>query len=219
MKKQFKKVLLLILVVLMFIPLSVFAESNIKLWINGNFVNSDVDPVILDNRTLVPVRVITENLGYKVEWNAKTQEVNIIYDEDNYFTFTIGKKGYYAGDTFNDSDIAPKIINDRTFVPLRIIAEVTGNKVDWDSNNRVAIVGEGYKPIVKNNTEKKVTTTSTVNEKTPVTGVYVGNLNSHKFHYSDCKSVKKMSDKNKVGLNSREEAINGGYTPCQICNP
>lgn len=219
MKKELKRISILLLALLMFIPLSVFADSNIKLWINGNFVTSDVNPVIEDSRTLVPVRVITENLGYKVEWNSDTKEVHVIQDDDNYFTFIIGKKGYFAGDNFNDSDVAPKIINDRTFVPLRIIAEVTGNKVDWDSVNRVAIVGEGYKPIVKDNTEKDVVNNNTIVEKTPVTGVYVGNSNSHKFHYSDCKSVKKMSAKNKVELNSREDAINSGYTPCKICNP
>ena len=49
---------------------------------------------------------------------------------------------------------------------------------------------------------------------------YVLNTNSHKFHRSDCKSVKKMSDKNKSEFTgSRSDVIAMGYDPCQNCNP
>jgi micrococcal nuclease len=48
---------------------------------------------------------------------------------------------------------------------------------------------------------------------------YMGNRNSKKFHEPSCSSVSKMSEKNKVRLTSRQEAINGGYNPCGICNP
>ena len=50
-------------------------------------------------------------------------------------------------------------------------------------------------------------------------GTYIGNSNSHKFHFPSCKSVGKMSEKNKVTFSSRDEAINQGYTPCKNCNP
>lgn len=50
-------------------------------------------------------------------------------------------------------------------------------------------------------------------------GYYIGNRNSMKFHKPSCSSVKKMSEKNKVRLNSRQDAINGGYSPCGSCNP
>ena len=49
--------------------------------------------------------------------------------------------------------------------------------------------------------------------------VYIGNRNSHKFHYASCSSVRQMKDKNKVEFDSRSEAINAGYVPCQRCNP
>lgn len=48
---------------------------------------------------------------------------------------------------------------------------------------------------------------------------YVGNSNSGKFHTSDCNSVKKMSEGNKVFFSSRDDAINQGYQPCKRCNP
>jgi DNA-entry nuclease len=48
---------------------------------------------------------------------------------------------------------------------------------------------------------------------------YIGNSNSRKFHRPGCKSVAKMSDKNKVTFSTRDEAIADGYQPCKICNP
>ncbi len=48
---------------------------------------------------------------------------------------------------------------------------------------------------------------------------YVGNRNNHKLHYADCPSVADIKDKNKVGFNSRDDAIAAGYEPCGACNP
>lgn len=48
---------------------------------------------------------------------------------------------------------------------------------------------------------------------------YIGNANSRKFHRADCSSVQDMSEKNKIPLSSREEAIERGFAPCKRCNP
>ena len=48
---------------------------------------------------------------------------------------------------------------------------------------------------------------------------YVGNANSKRFHRADCGSVQEMSEKNKIPLSSREEAIDRGFIPCKRCNP
>lgn len=48
---------------------------------------------------------------------------------------------------------------------------------------------------------------------------YIGNKNSKVYHKSDCTSVDKMSDKNKVVFSSTEEAEENDYTPCKNCNP
>lgn len=48
---------------------------------------------------------------------------------------------------------------------------------------------------------------------------YIGNKNSHVFHLPTCGGVKTMSEKNKVEFESREDAIEAGYTPCSTCDP
>ena len=52
-----------------------------------------------------------------------------------------------------------------------------------------------------------------------ITKEYVGNLNSRKFHYADCKAVGDMSVKNRIQFNTREGAIKQGYSPCRMCLP
>ena len=53
----------------------------------------------------------------------------------------------------------------------------------------------------------------------PVEANYIGNANTKKFHEASCSSVKKMSEKNKVALESRDIAISRGFEPCANCNP
>ena len=48
---------------------------------------------------------------------------------------------------------------------------------------------------------------------------YIGNRNTHRFHYPNCSSVSEMNPDNQVGINSREEAIANGYVPCKRCKP
>ncbi len=67
--------------------------------------------------------------------------------------------------------------------------------------------------------ENEVLSTITGNVKPSLDYSYTGNLNSKVFHYNDCDSVAKMSEKNKISFENREEAVTKGYSPCKACNP
>lgn len=70
------------------------------------------------------------------------------------------------------------------------------------------------------NTNYKTVSKSTSSNKNSVSSkYYIGNLDSKKFHRPDCPSVYLMDENNKIRLNSRQEALNLGYTPCKNCNP
>lgn len=74
-----KRILLIVLALLMLVPNVGFASNqDVKLWIDGSYVESDVEPFIQDSRTMVPIRVISESLGFKVLWGESEQKV-IIY--------------------------------------------------------------------------------------------------------------------------------------------
>lgn len=146
MKRKFKISLALVLMLLL-IPTITRAQEGLKLWVNGDYVNSDVESFIENGRTLVPVRVISETLGFKVEWNQADQEVLIKTSESEdakVLSLKINNTKALFGDKEFDLDVAPKISQSRTFVPLRFISEAFGLKVDWDEENKTAIVGDGY---------------------------------------------------------------------------
>lgn len=143
-----KKLILGASILALAIPTFVSANSNIRLWMKGNFVKSDVAPYIQQDRTMVPLRVISENLGKKVLWDSANRSVQISDDYGSVLYLTIDKKEIndFGGGKGKRIilDVAPSIKDDRTFVPLRAIAEAFGEKVDWDNDKRVVVIGECY---------------------------------------------------------------------------
>ncbi len=98
--------------------------GSIEMSENGRAFYNDVAPVIVDNRTMVPIRVITELLGGTADWNEATKEV----------TLTINGKEIKmtVGVVLEKYGVAPVIINDRTYVPIRFVADELGAETSWD---------------------------------------------------------------------------------------
>ena len=123
----------------------VFAARDIKILVRGNEVTSDVMPLIENSRTLVPIRVISESLGYLVVWDNENREVKISKDSKN-LTLKIGSNVISLEDEKKKDkisiDVPAKIIKNRTFVPLRAVAELFGEKVNWDDDTSTVFVGD-----------------------------------------------------------------------------
>ena len=96
--------------------------------VNGNTKTTDVAPMIIDDRTMVPIRFIAEAFGAEVQWMAEARGVVIKLDEKT-LNMTIGVKA-------QGMDVAPVIVNDRTMVPLRYISEQLDANVIWNSESR-----------------------------------------------------------------------------------
>ncbi|MDI6601670.1 MAG: N-acetylmuramoyl-L-alanine amidase [Thermoanaerobacteraceae bacterium] len=103
----------------------------ISINIDGNIVTSDVPPVIINDRTMVPVRVISESLGALVDWDNNTNTVYISY-EGNLIELSVGKSEAKVNRNAIKLDTSAMIVNDRTMVPLRFVAEALKLQVDWD---------------------------------------------------------------------------------------
>lgn len=123
----------------------VLAADPIRIFVDGNEVTMDVPPIIVNDRTLVPVRAISEMVGCDVEWVGAERKV-IVYTPTEHDPLiimiiddpavTVNWYDYGSGDFGGRSvtiDVAPMIINDRTMVPLRFIAETLGMDVQWDN--------------------------------------------------------------------------------------
>lgn len=131
-----------IFLLLLLVPVSASVGAP-RIFVNNYFVDSDAAPVIENGRTLVPVRIISEKLGYNVNWDAATKTVEITGDAKT-IKLTIGSSTYLDDGTEMPLDVGAKIVNSRTMVPIRLVSEAFSQKVIWDNENRVVAVGEGY---------------------------------------------------------------------------
>ncbi|MBR5535773.1 MAG: glycoside hydrolase family 88 protein [Clostridia bacterium] len=106
----------------------------------GNVKPVDAAPVIVNDRTLVPVRVISEGVGCEVNWDGATQTVTITKGATE-IAVKIGAASMVVDGVSVPLDAPASLINDRTMVPLRAIAEALGKIVYYNDNYKMIIVG------------------------------------------------------------------------------
>ncbi len=117
-------------------------KDKVFVAINGTkMLAFDQQPVIENGRTLVPLRVIFEELGAGVVWDDATQTVTATKDGTE-ISLTIGSNTMYVNGEAKTLDVAAKVINGRTMVPARAVAESLDCYVDWIAQlNTVNISG------------------------------------------------------------------------------
>ena len=131
-----KRVLSIILLILLSISF-VGAETQepIDISLNGQELLLDEPPIIVEGRTLVPVRFIFEPLGLTISWNSESRTA--IGEKDGLsIIMPIDSTIAVVNDNPVKLDVAATIINDRTYVPLRFVAESTGAIVTWHGESR-----------------------------------------------------------------------------------
>ena len=152
MKKNFKRILTLTLAIIMLLmPADALAKRHQKrdiplngIIVNDHIVFSDVAPYIKNSRTYVPIRFIAEELGFDVKWDAKTKKVTMS-DGKSTVELTIGSKTMLVNGKKVKLDAPAEIKDQRTFVPLRAIAEAFGKKVEYSNDYRAVCIGDDVK--------------------------------------------------------------------------
>ncbi|NLW42464.1 MAG: copper amine oxidase N-terminal domain-containing protein [Tissierellia bacterium] len=135
----------LLFVIMLSTPVS---AKDISIYINNQKIETPDVPYIKADRTLVPIRVISENLGVSVDWDNDKKEVLLQKDANN-IILPVGKNVYIHNGKEKNTDIAPELKNDRTFVPLRLVAELYGKQVNWDQDSySVFINNQGTEVII-----------------------------------------------------------------------
>ena len=113
-----------------------FAPNEDVATVNGEEVSLDVSAKIVNNRIMVPIRFIAENLGAFVDWDKKNRVVMI----DNRIFLPIGSKTAKVDGVSIGLDAPAMIENGRTLVPLRFVTESLGANVEWNEETRLATV-------------------------------------------------------------------------------
>jgi hypothetical protein len=137
-KNTIVRLLTLALIVLFTLSISVLAK-DVSVVLDGSVLEFDVKPTIIDGRTMVPMRKIFESLGAEVEWEgstktitAKKKDTTVVMQIDNNVLSVNGKA--------IELDVPPQLVDGRTLVPVRAIAESFEIKVIWDDVTRSVLL-------------------------------------------------------------------------------
>ncbi|MBR2404413.1 MAG: hypothetical protein IKA95_02025 [Clostridia bacterium] len=135
-----KKIIsILVAMILSVSALGALADSAITITLDGEPLASPVSPMIVNDSTMVPFRVIFEALDMQVNWSEALQKVYAMNDEKT-IILTIGSEKMIVNTDIKDIPAAPFISNGHTLVPVRAISEAMNCKVDWDGEARKVIL-------------------------------------------------------------------------------
>ena len=120
-----------------------YAAKEVKIEIDGKaMVPKDMPAVIIDGRTMLPMRQIAQELGCEVNWNEAAKQIYVMRGSD-IIVFTVDSKtGYENGKEFT-MDVPATIVNDRTMLPVRALADALHLNMKWDDPNRIVSIQSG----------------------------------------------------------------------------
>ena len=110
-----------------------------KISVFGREIKNDVAPKIVNDRTMLPIRIVAESLGGTVTWNGELQRVTIQKGAD-VILITIGADTAYVNGTAVKLDAAAFVENGRTYLPLRFVSETLGAQVAWNEDEKTVTI-------------------------------------------------------------------------------
>lgn len=110
--------------------------DGISVTLNGQEVKSDVRAYVDGNsRTMIELRSVAEALGAEIGWDGETQTVSLTLDDET-IDIQIGQKKYSLNGSRKDMDTEAVIVDGRTMIPVRVVAEALGAEVGWNAETK-----------------------------------------------------------------------------------
>lgn len=132
---------------LLFSSVCYAGSDDIKVYINNNRINYDTMPVNINNRVLVPVRATFDALGADIEWFGEIQTV-IATSGSTLIALKIDNPLLIVSDVQTQGiktielDSPPVLLNSKTMIPLRAIAEIFDYQVNWSEANKSIFINK-----------------------------------------------------------------------------
>ena len=170
-------------------------------------VQSVMDSTNVDETQAEKIVSILQQCGANDFTITKSSNSNETYDiSTNGKILALALAGNAIGNVTYDGQV---LYNSKTNAVEHTISDIDASrqKAEEQSRQQTAIQKQEVKPTVQS-------TGTAVRDET-----YVGSAQSNKFHHPGCRWAKKIKSGNLITFNSREEAINAGYSPCGTCNP
>ena len=138
--------LLILVMSLGLLSVEVLADSEIKVVLDGEELVFDVPPQLIEERTMVPMRKIFEAMGAAVSWNDETQTVTATKGEIT-VVMQIDNKVISVNGNDITLDVPPQLVDSRTLVPARAVAESLNASVEWDEAASTVFITSPNKSI------------------------------------------------------------------------
>lgn len=113
-----------------------YAESGLKVYVNGSVVKFNSEPLVYNNINLVPLREIAEGMGAKVIWNRDAASIGV-QRGNHKITLTIGSKTVFYNGKSETVAVAPKVIDGVTYVPIQVFARGLGAGVNYTEHDKI----------------------------------------------------------------------------------
>ncbi|OWZ84957.1 hypothetical protein CDO51_00700 [Natranaerobius trueperi] len=110
-------------------------DVNVK----GGHLTLDVPPVVDNGRTLIPIKALGDALGAQISYGGPDEPIKINKLHNEIQIYLDSNTSYLNGEPIN-LGTKPMIINERTMIPIREVAEVLGTKVYWNEDSRTVII-------------------------------------------------------------------------------
>lgn len=132
--KKFSLLMMVIIFVMVFPGRGQAASGHSNIYLDGKELVLATDAKIetISNNTMIPIRVVVENLGFQVAWEQKARTVTIKNDKTT-VQLTVGNKTATLDGNKVSLPIGPVLRTDTVIVPIRFVSEQMGLQVNWDN--------------------------------------------------------------------------------------
>ncbi|OPA72865.1 cell wall hydrolase [Paenibacillus selenitireducens] len=124
--------MLLFCFMLFMVPNMSHASAGLQIYLNGVSLSPSAGGQIIKDYTMIPIRVVVEELGFQVDWDKKTRTVTIHNDKTS-MTLVVDQKWATVDGKKVSLDMPPTLKSDTTLVPLRFVGEQMGLVVNWEN--------------------------------------------------------------------------------------
>lgn len=137
---------------------STATATDIQLFVDGKNITDLSEPLIINDRIFVPLKVVSEALGATVTWNGEHRTVSVVKDNKSVFLWIDNRLVKYDnGETYLLSDVPPVIINNKTYVPLKLISNGLRIGITWDGNTRSVILDSSQSSSIESIYDLEIT--------------------------------------------------------------
>lgn len=197
----------------------VYEKPDIDIIVNGEKISVTDVPIIINSRTLIPLRTLLVSLGVpdndtNIQWIGEKRQVKVIYEDIN-IRLDIDSDIAYINGQAQKLDSPATIYKSRTYLPAKFVGEALGYGVFWDSYNPAVIVTKNERY------EQNAEVFSAVNDALQNIGSYETELVTETLvtvHGSDITDYKKKVTHQKVDLyrNLMEEQVSDGDSASSV---